>query len=506
MPFKHDPMPTTDQEIKKKSMVKLRLYLASFLPQTFIFGVALTVLLVAVTTRAHTLTDHDSINLANGLRDFDVSEHAPHPPGYPLVVFTAHLFSFLGSELLALQAVDILSSVIAILACWALARELFGPRAGIIAALLLAGTPLFLYYAGIASVYPPEAAAASLLTLLAARVSRRASSLDDILLPVALAIAAGFRPTTAVLMAPTVLLGLIIGRPPVRHLLLGGILMLGLVATWLVPMLINSGGIEEYRQATDELWRSSASKTSVFYGAPVVANLKNGLMAGLATVVVALPGLLLVLGAGKPRLGRLWSREGLFLVAWIVPYALLYTLFFFGKPGYVLAYAPAFACVAAASVSHRHRALPVAAILAATFIGAFMFLPEWPVPPRVSPFLPSAHRIAVQDQEAHALQGIARSCPPSSCLIVSLPGEQRYYCHDPASLAPEYGRGARYVRPNSLDSVSAVRTLWVGGNPPESVRTFAEYLGQAGSWRIYQSDPVQTARILAAGIPSSSCS
>jgi hypothetical protein len=37
-------------------------------------------------TRARTLTEFDSINLAKALRDFDVSKDQPHAPGYPLAV------------------------------------------------------------------------------------------------------------------------------------------------------------------------------------------------------------------------------------------------------------------------------------------------------------------------------------------------------------------------------------------------------------------------------------
>jgi len=36
-----------------------------------------------------TLEDLDSINFALGVRHFDVAEHQPHPPGYPLYILAA---------------------------------------------------------------------------------------------------------------------------------------------------------------------------------------------------------------------------------------------------------------------------------------------------------------------------------------------------------------------------------------------------------------------------------
>ena len=33
-----------------------------------------------------TLEDIDSVNFALGIRDFDVAQHRPHPPGYPVYI------------------------------------------------------------------------------------------------------------------------------------------------------------------------------------------------------------------------------------------------------------------------------------------------------------------------------------------------------------------------------------------------------------------------------------
>jgi hypothetical protein len=42
-------------------------------------------------TRSHWLDDWDSVNLAFGLDDFDVTRHWSHPPGYPIYVAAAEL-------------------------------------------------------------------------------------------------------------------------------------------------------------------------------------------------------------------------------------------------------------------------------------------------------------------------------------------------------------------------------------------------------------------------------
>ncbi len=40
---------------------------------------------------ARSLEDIDSINFALGLRDFDVAQHQPHPPGYPVYIGLGHV-------------------------------------------------------------------------------------------------------------------------------------------------------------------------------------------------------------------------------------------------------------------------------------------------------------------------------------------------------------------------------------------------------------------------------
>ena len=40
---------------------------------------------------ARSLEDVDSINFALGVRDFDVAEHQPHPPGYPVFILAAKI-------------------------------------------------------------------------------------------------------------------------------------------------------------------------------------------------------------------------------------------------------------------------------------------------------------------------------------------------------------------------------------------------------------------------------
>lgn len=67
------------------------------------------------------LEDLDSINFALGIRDFDVSRHQPHPPGYPLFIAAAKGLHAIGlSEVHALSLIGITAGAFAIVALMSL--------------------------------------------------------------------------------------------------------------------------------------------------------------------------------------------------------------------------------------------------------------------------------------------------------------------------------------------------------------------------------------------------
>src|SRR5262249_6384024 len=71
------------------------------------------------------LEDLDSINFALGVRDYDVSRHQPHPPGYPLFIVDAKtLHRVRLSEDRALSIVSVLGVALGILGCFALFQAL----------------------------------------------------------------------------------------------------------------------------------------------------------------------------------------------------------------------------------------------------------------------------------------------------------------------------------------------------------------------------------------------
>lgn len=74
---------------------------------------------------ARSLFDWDEALFARAVREFDVVEHGPHPPGYPLFLAAAKLFHLFGvNEFHSLQVVVVLGAIFIFPALFLLAREL----------------------------------------------------------------------------------------------------------------------------------------------------------------------------------------------------------------------------------------------------------------------------------------------------------------------------------------------------------------------------------------------
>ncbi len=472
---------------------------------------AATLITVQLLTRASTLTEFDSTNFALALRHFDVFRDQPHPPGYPLFVAAAHLVGWLGEPLEAYLALALAFSIGAIIATAWLAREMFGRRAALIAPALLVATPVFLYYAGIVSVYPTEAFFAPLVGLLAYRVTLRRHTWSAPLLPVVLAIGSGFRPSMLVLLAPMCLLAVSIGRPPWRPLLVGLAVAAAIVAGWAIPTVVKAGGLSRYLEAS-RLYESAAQQTSFVFNGNGVRN------AALATAAIALAALpsALVAALFCRRVPRDRGHQYALLAAWIVPYIVLFGFIHFGKPGYSLGFLPALCVGAAGLADERRAAVPASFVVAATGIAYFLFIPMIGLPHaaevfRPFAFAPTADSIRAQDAEAETLEELAASCPASSCSVVSLGSSLRVWNHDPWSLHRWY-TDIRLVRVCDLKTPNRLRgtAVWLGAQPPAEVVARANRRRDVGTWHEFVSTPRVTAAIVASlerdgVVASSSC-
>jgi hypothetical protein len=196
------------------------------------------------------LEDLDSINFALGIRHFDVSQHQPHPPGYPLFIAGAKLLHAAGlSEVHALSVLGVIGGALALFACLLLFIRLDQQSEDHqftwLAVLLVALCPLFWFTA---------ARPLSDMTGLGASLGIQALLLG-VASPAGLAVAAflaalaaGIRSQVVWLTLP--LLVLAVARLPRSVRTRGAVVAVAAYAVgglaWFVPLVIVSGGPAAY--------------------------------------------------------------------------------------------------------------------------------------------------------------------------------------------------------------------------------------------------------------------
>ena len=217
--------------------------------------VSLGVCAVAVTRilfRSHLLYDLDSVNFALGIQRFDPGAHQPHPPGYFLYVCLARLLNrFLTDPNTALVTISIAASCGAALAIYLLTKEWFDSGAARVSMVLFLVSPLCWFHGIVALTYIVECFFSALIGYWCWR-TYKGQAMFAVPASVAFALAAGFRPSAAVLLAPLWLLSIrrIRGKQRWLAILAAGVVVLA----WLIPMMAAAGGVRQYSEALAHLW------------------------------------------------------------------------------------------------------------------------------------------------------------------------------------------------------------------------------------------------------------
>ena len=340
-------------------------------------GALIAATLIAAVSRVFALArapwDWDELLFMLSLDHFDVALHRPHPPGFPLYVFSAKIIRKLGfGDFHALQALSFLGAITIVPAMFFLCRELrMRPSTSICAAMLLAFFPNVWFYGGGAFSDVPS------MTLIVVAVALILAGCRDQRAFIAgaaiLAIAAGFRPQNlAVGVAPFV----IAATFRKKRVVLVAIVMITIVmamsygaAAWLT-------GWSEYRLAL-QIHRHYIARVDSFLS-PVRPPLWRVfddffVMPYHAPVINAVIGVLALLGLVRlrpPVLAAVAAFGPLCIVSWLI-------LDRFSASRFSIGYAPLVALLAAQGLQWITRDGRIEAAACAAIV-AYMIVRTWP--------------------------------------------------------------------------------------------------------------------------------
>ncbi|HEY3838980.1 MAG TPA: DUF2723 domain-containing protein [Bryobacteraceae bacterium] len=287
--------------------------------------------------RSRYLYDIDSVNFALALGRFDPSVHQPHPPGYFLYVMLGRLVNVMASDAnLAFVLISVAASCGTVAVLYLLTLEWFGRGPARFAALLFLLSPLAWFHGTVALTYVVECFFSTLIGYLCWRLIQGKGY--SAWVAVVLGIAAGFRPSSILLLGPLCLYAIFVRRR--RELFPGAVALSVSCAAWFVPMVLVTGGFRVYFQSLVELWKVAGGHDTVLTSPLALSFARLLTILGIACLCF---GLASMFSFGTPRNRSLDERlRARFTAVWIGPGLLFFTLVFlrFINSGYLLFLSP----------------------------------------------------------------------------------------------------------------------------------------------------------------------
>jgi 4-amino-4-deoxy-L-arabinose transferase-like glycosyltransferase len=227
-------------------------------------------------SRSPGLDEIDSVNFAMGVREFNVWEHQPHPPGYPLYIF----FGWIGTTLfgassqLSLHLVSALGGALFVAAWFLIIRLQFNERLAWWVTSCLAVTPVVWMTATKVLTDAPAAGLISAGILAAAFFAQRGGLAPLIGIAVSGAAALGMRPQLVPVVFVALAIALKRGRAGVKMSILGWGTLLAGCLVWLLPMWYSQWRLHPetpfwlvYPKLIYGQWEWRYTKPDVFIGA-----------------------------------------------------------------------------------------------------------------------------------------------------------------------------------------------------------------------------------------------
>jgi hypothetical protein len=279
--------------------------------------------------------DLDAFNFVLGVRDFDVAQHRPHPPGAPVYIAAGKAITWLwqrlglpvdslaGAEPAALRGLSLIAGAISIVLTWRILRRLDGRSARTRrATLVVASTPLVWMIAGRSL----SDAAGLLLVLAACLLMARGQIHAGSALS---GIGMGLRVQTTLLTIPVLLICLARTRSRKTAAAACGWFTAGTIL-WLLPLLVVTGGPTKYWMALANQGKDDFANPVVLAAAPTLRNIGSALFNTLVRPwgAWALAAVVLTTAlVGAVRLQRTSARHATVMVICVVPYALFDLIF-----------------------------------------------------------------------------------------------------------------------------------------------------------------------------------
>ncbi|MDJ1181474.1 hypothetical protein PJF56_21650 [Roseofilum sp. BLCC_M91] len=352
--------------------------------------------LLAIATRlpfqSQILYEHDSVNFAWAMEEFDLERHQPHAPGtFIILILSARVLNlWLHDANQSLVMVNIMAMAIATCAIYVLGNLWFNRSVAWIAAFLMLSSPLIWFYSEVGLSYTLELAWV-ILIVIACHHSRNGNRRALLLSALLLGLSGGIRPNTPIFLFPLWSMAAGLAWREKRYRATDIILALVAgaigVSLWGIPLLILSGGFDAYVSAI-QIWLDGHLKDSDSLQ-EIISNIRLWLYTLVMTLGFVTIPLLWFAYSNRSRIPPLpirdWRTQAILL--WSFPSILYLTFVHFQRQGHSYTVMPVVILLAALALDwylqqNRSRSPQALKIWIVSFIlcNSLLFIwgpPQW---------------------------------------------------------------------------------------------------------------------------------
>jgi len=416
---------------------------------------AVLVLLSRVPFITKFLYSWDAVQLSLALDNFNILKHQPHPPGYILYVGLGKLlYLFSHNANSAYILLGILATIFLVIFFYRFILLLINDRlTAFFGSLLIIFNPFIWFFSQVAATYVFDALFSVIFAYLSVKIIRFSSLKYLYFFAFLLGLSGGFRQTIIFFFTPMFLLAVILllirrlisFKQAIKTILL----LIGGILCWFVPLILLSGGIDNYLTAIN--WQlNHAASASFFIKTGNLSALGHNLKDVIKNIIMLIGGgflsIIMLIKINRYKFSQILSKRKnfytYFFITWLIPSLAVYVLIHFGNRGYLMTIASALIglLVIWLSFIFQQKKNLFIFIIIISLIGLILFFTpsfyySWPTLKNI-------------DQNLSIYFEAVKKLDPKDAIIVT---ENNFYYHDPEKgwhLKPNnYFRHAEYYLP-----------------------------------------------------------
>jgi len=206
--------------------------------------------MLRISLRSNYLDDWDSVQFALALKEYSITAHQPHPPGYPLYVLFGRIANyFFNDPAVSLTFISALFGSLSLIPTYLLSEKFFNVRVGIISVIILSLTPAHLLFSEVAmtDIVSMFFITLTVYILYLGIESKKYLYIGSVILGLTL----GVRQTDVLLILFLTIV--LLYRKKIKDCIISLALLSVTVCLWLVPVILHTG-LDNFLAAQKSQW------------------------------------------------------------------------------------------------------------------------------------------------------------------------------------------------------------------------------------------------------------